>query len=226
MMSKISMRMEELEGKVVNGSHNIGGPLNQVRNVFRREEQDARMASETEGRATHDEARTSNMGRLNSNSLEIAHEVKALSNNTNNRGQPVLTREDVNMGVQPNRDSQIHELDQAKLVFEGEDINMGLQPMNNNNTHEQAQAPEVDMSGQTMDTGRSEDVRWGERHKRRKRPLDEDEEDFGFNVEFGLDDDDDDDDDEDEHRGVNDHSDPEMVSIDHILENRVIWLTV
>lgn len=114
-VEKISMRMKELERNVVN----------------------TRMTSETEERATHDEARTSNMGQLNFNSLESANEVEALSNSTNNQGEPVLPGEDVDMGRpgQPNRD-------------------------------EQAQAPEVDMSGQAMDDGRPKDVRLGKQRKR------------------------------------------------------------
>ena len=190
MVEKISVRMEELERKAANGSCNIGGALNQVANVFRHERQDTRMASGTEERATL-EARTP-MGRLNnnSNSLESANEAEALSNNSNNQGQP-----DVNMGRQPNVDNQIHELDQTPLVFGGEDINMSLQPMNNNNPHEQAQALEVNMSRQAMDAGRPEDVRL---RKQGKRILDEDEEDFSFDEEdFGVDDEE-----RDEDRGV------------------------
>jgi hypothetical protein len=201
MMEKFSVRMEELERKVANESHNIGGPLSQVTatsDVFCYEEQDGRMASRTEERATHDESRSSNTGRPNSNSL--------LSNNTNDQGPPVLTGEDVNTGGQPNTNSQLHELDRAPLAFAGEDINMSRRPMNNINQPEQAQAPlageDVNMGGQAMDTGRPEDVRWG---KQRKRPLDEDEEDFGQY---------------DEDDGVDD-SDPEIVSIVHILEHRV-----
>jgi hypothetical protein len=192
MMDKFSMRMEELERKVANKSHNIEGPPNQVAstsgtssNIFRHEEQDICMAGGTEERATHVEARTSNTGQPNSNSPEYVHEVEALSNNTNNQGPPVLTDEDVNMGEQPNMNSQLHELNQAPLAFVGEDINMGGQPTNNNN-----QSEHVNMDGQVMDTGRLEHVRWG---KQRKLPLDEDEEDFGLDEDeenFSMDEDD------------------------------------
>ena len=167
MMDKFSMRMEELERKVANNIHihNIEGPPNQVAptsntssNVLRQEE--IRMVGGMEEGATHVEARTSNTGQPKSNSPEHVHEA------------PVLTVEDVNMGEQPNTNSQLHELDQAPLAFAGEDINMGGQPTKNNN-----QLEHVNMGRQVMDTGRPEDVRWG---KQRKPPLDEDEEDFAL----------------------------------------------
>jgi len=214
-MDKFSMRMEELEKKVANESHNIGGPLNQVTDMSNvsRYEEDACMAGGTEERVTHDEARTSNTGRPNSNSLENIHDMEALSNDTNDQGLPVLTGGGFNTGGQLNTNSQLHELDGA-LTFAGEDINMSRQPMNNINQPEQAQAPlapegeDVNMSGQAMDTGRPEDVRWG---KHRKRPLDSDEEDFSW-YEGDKDDSGD--------------SDLEIVSIVHVLENWDIWLTV
>lgn len=188
MMDKFTWRMDELERKIGNESHNVGGPPNQVAstsatssssNVFRNEEQDVCIASRTEEKAT--QAQRPNMGQPHPNSRENVHEVEALSNNTNNQGPPVLTGEDVNMGGQPNANSQLHELYQAPLAIAGGDINMG---------------------GQAMDTGRPEDARWG---KQRKLPLDEDEEDFGQDEDFGLDDDSD--------EAKNDDSDPDMVSI-------------
>ena len=196
MMDKLSMRMEDLERKAANESHNIGGPLSHEADFFRHEEQEIR--------------------------------------NTNNQGQPVLTREDVNMDGQPNRDGQIHELDQAPLAFGGKDINMRLQPMCNNNPHEQVQAPEVNTNEQAMDTGRTEDVRPGVEQSKRiliedeqvqtpevnisqvmwakqpKRILDEDEEEFDF----------------DEDLDVIESDDSEIVSIVQVLENRIIWLTI
>ena len=159
MMDKLSMRMEDLERKAANESHNIGGPLSHEADFFRHEEQEIR--------------------------------------NTNNQGQPVLTREDVNMDGQPNRDDQIHELDQAPLAFGGKDINMRLQPMCNNNPHEQVQAPEVNIS----------QVMWA---KQPKRILDEDEEEFDFDEDLDL----------------IESDDSEIVSIVQVLENRIIWLTI
>jgi hypothetical protein len=69
MMDKFSWRMDELERKVGNESHNVGGPPNQVAstsatssssNVFRNEEQDVCIASRTKEKAT--QAQRPNMG--------------------------------------------------------------------------------------------------------------------------------------------------------------------
>lgn len=110
---------------------------------------------------------------------------------------------------------------QAPLEFSGEDINMDRRPMNSNNQPKQPQAPlapegeEVNMGGQSMDIGRPKDVRWGKQPKRRKRILDDDEEEFD-----SLDEEDNEEDND------GDDSDPEIVSVVYVSENRVIWLTV
>jgi len=61
-----------------------------------------------------------------------------------------------------------------------------------------------------MGAERPEGVRWG---KQRIRVLDEDEEDFGLDLDPDEDDEVDEDDEADEGRGVDDDSDPEIVSV-------------
>ena len=126
------------------------------------------------------------------------HEVEALSNDTKGHGPPVLTGEDVNMVRQTHVNSQLHE------PFADKDINMG-EEMDTIRVSRFADK-DINMGGETNVNS----------EKQRKKPLDDDEEDFGLDFY------------EPGNEGEDDDSDPEpeIVSIVHILENWVIWLTV
>ncbi|KAF8881965.1 hypothetical protein CPB84DRAFT_1851432 [Gymnopilus junonius] len=146
-------RMDELEKKIADNTHNPGDRPNQVDlqsftssadHDF--QHGDVRMASGAEEKAAHVEAEMSNATLHNTSQCDShipadVNQVETPSNNTNNHT----------------------ELTQAPLAFKGQDINMGGQP-----NEEPAQVPQavededVDMGAQTEERHEDEDVFGGD----------------------------------------------------------------
>ncbi|KAF8879901.1 hypothetical protein CPB84DRAFT_1751555 [Gymnopilus junonius] len=158
-------RMDELEKKIADNTHNPGDRPNQVDlqsftssadHDF--QHGDVRMASGAEEKAAHVEAEMSN----------------ATLHNTSQRDSHIPA--DVNQVETPSNNTNNHtELTQAPLAFKGQDINMGGQP-----NEEPAQVPQA-VEDEDVDMGAQTEERHVEarREKYREGPLSEDEDVFG-----------------------------------------------
>jgi hypothetical protein len=182
--------------------------------------------------------------------------VEALSNNTNNQGEPVLPGEDVDMGGQPNRDEQAQapevnmsgqamDAGRPKVVRWGKQHKRGLDEDEDfiidededrdSQFHELDQAPlvfggeDINMSPQRMNNNNAHEQPQAPEVNMSGRAMDaERQEDVLWRKPHKrtLDEDEEEFNFDDEDSNGDDDSDPERVSIGRILENRVIWLTV